>query len=387
MESQQENMQPTENSQTNGHTPPAPQSFLAWLRTNWGWAAVLGAGILLVISSIFFIAAVLLVPETPADRLPRKPTRTPLALGTAAPVDIQTLPTSTTAPNASGPTPSSAPTITDQGYQMVLVPAGPFRMGTTDDELAKVYAICDPILGHDKCLTMGFEEERPPHQVTLDAFYVDQYEITNEQYAAFLNDMGNKSTTDAQWYKAGDEKARIQFLDGKWRSIQGYEKHPVTEVTWYGADAFCQWRTGKLPTEAEWEKSARWNPATNDVSIYPWGSSEPTGAQANYAMTGNNTRPVGSLEGGKSALGIYDLAGNVFEWVSDWYGPGGYSSPDPSNEPTGPANGQTKVIKGGSWGDNAFFLRGANRGNLIPAAGTNFVGFRCVKDAASIVIP
>jgi|GEM_PF-3708070 len=383
MEPQEDNnIEPSENSQA---TPP-PQSFGAWLLANWGWAAVLGAGILLLISSIFFIAAVLIVPETAAEQIPPKPTRTPLALGTAAPVDIQTLPTSTPAPNL-GPTPTSALSVNDQGYQMVLVPAGAFRMGTTDEELAKVYAICDPILGHNKCLTMGFEEERPPHQVTLNAFYIDQYEVTNEQYAAFLNEMGNKSTTDAQWYKAGDDKARILFTDGKWQPIQGYDQHPATEVSWYGTDAFCQWRSGRLPTEAEWEKAARWNPATNDVTIYPWGSSEPTGAQANYAMTGNNTRPVGSLEAGKSAMGVYDLAGNVFEWVSDWYAPGGYGSADPVNDPKGPANGQTKVIKGGSWGDNAFFLRGANRGNLIPAAGTNFVGFRCVKDPANIAVP
>jgi formylglycine-generating enzyme required for sulfatase activity len=196
--------------------------------------------------------------------------------------------------------------------------------------------------------------------------------------------MGNQTGGDVQWYEAGDDKVRIQFLDGKWQSIEAYKQHPATEITWFGAEAFCEWRGGRLPTEAEWEKAARWNPATNDVSVYPWGPTQPTGEQANYALTGNNTRPVGTFEAGKSPLGVYDMAGNVFEWVADWYAPGGYGTADPVNEPTGPAQGTTKIIKGGSWWDNAFYLRGANRGTMLPTFAVNYVGFRCVKETGSV---
>jgi formylglycine-generating enzyme required for sulfatase activity len=253
-------------------------------------------------------------------------------------------------------------------------------MGTTDAELAALYALCDPILGAASCRTQGFEEEIPAHDVTLDPYYIDLHEVTNAEFAAFLTEMGNQSGGGVQWYEATDADARLQFAADQWQPVPAYADHPATEVTWYGAHAYCEWLGGRLPTEAEWEKAARWDPATGEVRVYPWGPTQPTAAEANYAMTGTGTRPVGSFEAGRSPLGLYDAAGNVFEWVADWFQPGGYSA-DPVSNPQGPADGMLKVIRGGSWGDNAFFLRAANRGTLIPTGALNFVGFRCAMDA------
>jgi formylglycine-generating enzyme required for sulfatase activity len=371
--------------------PPQPEhrpdvsrpSFARWLTQNWGWSAVLFAGVLLVVASIFFLLSVLLpVGSSPAEQLPGKPTPTVLA-ATTIPPNAGVQPTAASTEDQGLPaTPTSV--ATNHGYEMVLVPAGAFRMGSTDEELGDVYAICNPILGEAECRSQGFEEEQPPHDVTLDAYYIDVYEVTNEQYALFMNEMGNQSGGNVQWYEAADDKARIQFVDGKWQPIEAYARHPGTEMTWYGAQAFCEWRGGRLPTEAEWEKAARWNPTTGEVSVYPWGATQPDAQQANYALTGNNTRPVGSFEAGKSPLGPYDMAGNVFEWVADWYAGGGYGTSDPVNDPTGPAEGTTKILRGGSWGDNAFFLRTANRGTLLPTLGLNYVGFRCVKEPADV---
>jgi formylglycine-generating enzyme len=370
---------------SNPDEPPGvrPPSFARWLTQNWGWSAVLFAGVLLVVAALFFLASVILpLGAVPAEQLPEKPTQTVEAVF-PQPTQIIVQPTPST--TALGPAPTTASTVTDQGFAMVLVPAGAFRMGSTDEELTDVYAICIPILGDADCKNQGFEEEQPPHEVTLDAYYIDQYEVTNDQFAVFMNESGNQTGGNVQWYEAADDKARIQFIDGKWQSIEAYGQHPATEMTWYGAQAFCEARGGRLPTEAEWEKAARWNPATNEVSVYPWGLTQPTAEQANYAMTGNDTRPVGSFEAGKSPLGVYDMAGNVFEWVADWYVPGGYGSADPVNEPAGPSEGTTKIIRGGSWGHNAFLLRAANRGTLLPTLGLNYVGFRCAKEPGSVV--
>ena len=266
---------------------------------------------------------------------------------------------------------------------MVLVPGGTFRMGTTAEEMARVYAICNPILGEAECRTLGFESEQPAHDVMLDAYYIDVYEVTNAQLAAFLTEMDNRVGGGVPWLEAGDESVRLQrAADGTWQAIPGYADHPATEITWFGAQAFCEWRGGRLPTEAEWEMAARWDPETNAVTVYPWGNQEPDSSRANFGIIGTGTRPVGSFEAGRSPLGLYDMAGNVFEWVADWFAPT-YEGAATVN-PLGPESGEKKVIRGGSWGDNAFFLRAANRGSLAPTAALNFVGFRCVKPVSAV---
>ena len=145
-------------------------------------------------------------------------------------------------------------------------------------------------------------------------------------------------------------------------------------VTWYNAVAYCEWADadGRLPTEAEWEYAARGEQGNK----YPWGNEDPTCDLAQYEACSGNTVPVGSFPDGASWCDALDMAGNVWEWVGDWYG--GYSS-DPQVNPTGAKTGQYRVLRGGSWRNRAAVLRGANRLWHLPGSGVNYIGFRCAR--------
>ncbi|MEP6936164.1 MAG: formylglycine-generating enzyme family protein [Nitrospirota bacterium] len=227
-----------------------------------------------------------------------------------------------------------------QDPSMVLVPAGEFTMGSPT----------------------GDPDERPPHQVYLDSYLIDTYEVTVGQYAAFLQETGNHPPSD--W------KAMNQF---------SHQKHPVSNVDWADAAAYCKWAGKRLPTEAEWEKAAR----GTDGRLYPWGNEPPTPRHANYEQAGSNSHgalaPVGSFEAGKSPYGLYDMAGNAWEWVSDWYDHGYYQTSPPKN-PEGPPTGGFKVIRGGSWNSSSRVLRSSDRYWDPPTFRSQyFPGFRCMK--------
>jgi formylglycine-generating enzyme required for sulfatase activity len=257
--------------------------------------------------------------------------------------------------------------------KMVLIPAGEFQMGCND----------------------GGNDEKPVHTVYLDAFYMDKYEVTNAQYAKFLNDYGKN--TDA----AGHEL--IDFDDGnclieksgifrrKYRPKSGYENHPVVEVTWYGAAAYAQYYGKRLPTEAEWEKAARGGLVGKK---YPWGDNI-THNEANYYGTGgkddkwSGTSPVGSFA--PNGYGLYDMAGNVWEWCADEYD-SGYYSKSLKNNPKGPGIAITlgnnnftnvytmRVIRGGAWRYSPSYLRCACRLGYVPTLTYYYLGFRCSQD-------
>ena len=221
---------------------------------------------------------------------------------------------------------------------MVSIPAGEFTMGSQD----------------------GDPDERPAHKVHVDAFSMDVYEVTVGQYAAFLQATGVNSPLD-------------------WQTMNqpAHQKRPVANVDWVDAAAYCKWAGKRLPTEAEWEKAAR----GTDGRLYPWGNDPPTPLHANFGKTEWNNHgvltPVGTFEGGKSPYGIYDMAGNVWEWVSDWYDYNYYKT-SPSQNPTGPSMGGTKVIRGGAWNSNPRAMRSANR-SLISPTDQGLDGFRCAK--------
>jgi formylglycine-generating enzyme required for sulfatase activity len=168
--------------------------------------------------------------------------------------------------------------------------------------------------------------------------------------------------------------SHILHQEGRYAVERSFEDHPVTQVTWYGAQAYCQWARARLPTEAEWEKAAR----GVDGRSYPWGSEPPDCDKAQYGDCGGATVPVGSRTAGVSPYGVLDMAGNVWEWVADWYDPAYYGS-SPSQNPQGPASGECKVFRGGSWGYPSAFIRASDRARNRPTyAGFN-VGFRCAK--------
>lgn len=211
-------------------------------------------------------------------------------------------------------------------------------------------------------------DEQPIHTVSLDNYYIDQYEVTNLLYASCV--------------EAGICKKPI-FLSSHNRNDyyqnQHYSYYPVINITWEMARTFCEnWRSGQLPTESEWEIAAR---GENDF-IYPWGN-DINCEFANFNNEGNycigDTTPIGNYNNGKSSFSTYDMAGNVSEWVMDWYDSNYYSSTAPSEiNPQGPSLGKYKVIRGGFLKDSAYALRMSNRNWLDPNDFNDYLGFRCV---------
>ena len=226
----------------------------------------------------------------------------------------------------------------DAGMTLVYVPAGLFRMGSD----------------------FGETDEVPVHEVNLDAFWIDQTEVTNKMYAACVAadtcapPASSSSQTQASYY-------------GNTR----FDNYPVIYVNWDNARAFCAWAGRRLPTEAEWEKAAR----GTDERAYPWGKVI-TSALANYGNKVGDTTAAGNYEDGKSPYGALDMAGNVLEWVSDWYDETYYES-SPASNPLGPDAGNLRVLRGGSWNKTDYSARSASRSMEDPTNSDNRIGFRC----------
>ena len=238
------------------------------------------------------------------------------------------------------------------GMVMVYVPGGTFEMGS--------------LPGDD---TWG------PHTVTLDSFWIDQTEVTNAQFVALMNIVGNPVDDDGwTWIEIEMiQDAQIMRVKDKFAPDPGMDDHPVVEVTFPGASAYCEWVGGRLPTEAEWEYAAR-GPENN---VYPWGDEEPTCELAQFAGCGDTSAPVGSLsDAGASWVGAKGMAGNVWEWTADFKAE--YPT-EPQVNPTGPATGESwmhKVSRGGSFMSGPDTLHMAYR-KLSGGSQPNF-GFRCV---------
>ena len=208
---------------------------------------------------------------------------------------------------------------------------------------------------------MGDDEDWPRREVFLRPFHIDQYEVTVSRFAKFAGGWAK--------HQGWDEAALKKFAD-----------YPVTGVTWREADAYCRWAGKRLPTSAEWEKAAR----GSDERVYPWGNDAPAEALATFAKDydksayGEGLSVVGGHEAGKSPSGIYDMAGNVSEWVADWYAES-YNL-EVSN-PKGPESGESKVIRGGGWFDPADRIRSAKRWHAPPDTTADDIGFRCALDS------
>jgi len=240
--------------------------------------------------------------------------------------------------------------ITDaEGVVMRLVPAGPFTMGSND----------------------GMPDEKPVHVVDLPAFYMDKFEVTNALY---------KVCVDAGACQVPANTA-FGIHPGAYGTYgnQQFDDYPVIWVDWDQAQTYCEWRSARLPSENEWEKAAR----GTDGRKYPWGDTiDPTFANYgsnvpdNYSGVFGKTTAVGSYPKGQSPNGIYDMAGNVWEWVADWYDvyPGGDLS---AND----AFGQKayRVLRGGSWSDDPALLRTTFRGGNTADTTVNYIGFRCAS--------
>ena len=265
---------------------------------------------------------------------------------------------------------------------MVLIPAGEFLMGSSEDE--------------------GAFDEHPQHKVYLDAFYIDKYEVTNAQFKEFVEATGYVTDAERKGYgevwnpKADSPNLRLHTFDVNWRcphawlytesrphpkawenyNIEDKMDYPVVQVSWNDAQAYATWAGKRLPTEAEWEKAAR----GNDGKKWPWGSKFDLniGSVTIHANIGSDgPLPVGCFPTGISSYGVYNLAGNVQEWVADWYAPDYYSCSQRDN-PKGPDTGQFRVIRGGSWRHfKSYQVLSANRAYQVLDYSSNFIGFRC----------
>ncbi|MBI4823452.1 MAG: formylglycine-generating enzyme family protein [Nitrospirae bacterium] len=263
--------------------------------------------------------------------------------------------------------------IGEDGAEMLFIQSGEFLMGSDDEDL---------------------KETSHLHAVYLDSFYMDKFEVTNEQFAKFLNSikpLEDKAGQRWNWIVLRsdlDTEERNAWwpteiiYDKKtqtYNAFPGFERYPVMSVSWYAAYAYCRWAGKRLPTEAEWEKAAR---GGLPQKRFPWGNEIPTGGVIFEKRWLHNAVPVPTEKIGNyhpNGYGLYDMAGNVWEWCSDWYSPNYYKK-SPYRNPRGPEDGTEKVLRGGSWFNSAMLLRNAMRNTSLPDSTDDAVGFRCVMD-------
>jgi len=302
---------------------------------------------------------------------------------------------------ATGKFTQDSSTGNENAVPMVKIPGGWFYMG----------------------LEKGNLNERPEHEIYIDTFMIDKYEISAKEFAEFLNEKGN---TEDKYFShddystiigvssVSDEAVERKKTPEKYIARKGLENYPANNVSWFGAEAYCRWKGKRLPTEAEWEKAAR----GDDRRIYPWGNSYPDAAKANFNQKWEEKGfhvmvPVDSFDQGVSYYGVYNMSGNVWEWVNDWYRQNyfDYCMPDfdyymlagrftglerlpedidknkkelpkpPRNNPQGPPIGSFKVLRGGSWYDSygELVIRSTYRYWFYPDDRYLNTGFRCAK--------
>jgi formylglycine-generating enzyme required for sulfatase activity len=273
--------------------------------------------------------------------------------------------------------------------EMVTVDGGTYLMGTTLDEASAAMDEC--ALYGTSCTDLSWvQDSTPPHPTTVDTFQMEIYEVSIEQYVAFLNWLGpNQHKIGCQGQPCAltdvedPDRSTISF-DGTTYAVRNSEfqnNHPATLITWWGASEYCRTLNRRLPTEAEWERAAR----GKENYIYPWGFEfDQTRATSSFP-TATGTVAVNANQTGTSPYGIYNMAGNVSEWVSDWY-QADYYTQQMNNavaNPQGPVSGTEKVHRGGSWDTKPLFLRSVHRMSAPPGNPGSSVGFRCVASGAA----
>ena len=316
------------------------------------------------------------------------PTATPT--GTATPIPT---PSPTNTPVLTDtPVPTPTPTFSLSDVAHIL--PGPFTMGSNQADIERALVLCNEDVGEMDCERYFYEDEIPQRTIYLQGFYIDKHEVTNAEYCRFLNEMGNQEEEGAKWLDISATRdiwyyggCKIIESEGQYRPRQGYENHPVTHVSWYGAKAYCEWAGKRLPTEAEWEKAAR----GTDGRIYPWGNTFPQDGTrvGNFADENHRnvqfielvrgyddgyryTAPVGTYPAGASPYGVLDMAGNVSEWCDDWYA--GYQDSTFGNADFGTTY---RILRGGSYVWGRASIRTSARNRERPEAASGDSGFRC----------
>lgn len=224
------------------------------------------------------------------------------------------------------------------GMQLVQVPAGEFIMGQEGDDRSS-----------------------PQHRVYLDEYWIDQTEVTNAMYAACVR-------AGACEFKVRDSATALHFND------PAYANHPVVYISWQDAAGYCEWAGRRLPTEAEWEKAGR----GDDGRLFPWGAALPGPGLLNFDQLYGDTTPVGAFPAGASPYGVLDMAGNVREWVADWFKIAYYRF-SPAANPSGPPSGEKRVLRGGAFDDPGHAVRVTTRFAHDPVSPGLNRGFRCAS--------
>jgi formylglycine-generating enzyme required for sulfatase activity len=296
-------------------------------------------------------------------------------------------PTPTTASITASPSPSSSPTtvasatpdvviltpeplksrLDERGIEQVWVPSGTFLMGTSDED-AQV------LLGQEYVpdwLALAMERERPQHEVHISAgYWLDRYEVTNAAFQAFVDDSGYQNPD--LWSEAGWAWLSAQPAGARPQKAGSDPQSPRMNVTWYEAEAYARWRGGRLPTEAEWEYAAR-GPQS---FVYPWGNQ--FDSKICNVIKSPGLQPVGSYPRGASWVGAMDMAGNVMEWVQDWYDVEYYKL-KVRDDPAGPETGRVKIEKGGWTGAPQLAARSAYAHYEDPPTYSDgHIGFRII---------
>jgi formylglycine-generating enzyme required for sulfatase activity len=229
---------------------------------------------------------------------------------------------------------------------LVYIPAGKFTRGAGDSD------------------KVAYDSEKPQNSIDLNAFWIDRTEITNAMYARCVN---ASVCRPPQSYESS--------ISNRYYGNPQFDNYPVINITWQDAKNYCQWAGRRLPTEAEWEKAAR----GTDARVYPWGNEFGKGL-TNFDGSGySGPTPVGSFPKGASYYGLLDMAGNVWEWVQDWY-LDSYYKESPSSNPTGPSSGHRKVVRGGGWDSKVFYLRVTYRFGWNIDFYSDKIGFRCASN-------
>ena len=249
----------------------------------------------------------------------------------------------------------------DTKENMIFIPAGSFTMGFKIDN------------EHE----WGDMDEEPVHQVTLSSYWIDKYEVTSSNFTKFLNENKN----EAHRFIEITPSVTVKFDDNVYQPREGLENYPVNRVSWFGADAYCKWKEKRLPTEAEWEKAAR----GTDQRIFPWGNEFPDNSRVTFRRKFSEKgfqvmEPVEGMKNGISPFGVHQMAGNVWEWVSDWFDATAYQDEN-RIDPKGPESGISKVLRGGNWYYKAYYMRTTYRFNERPDIFKVWQGFRCARQA------
>ena len=278
-------------------------------------------------------------------------------------------------------------TPTSGRHTMILIPEGDFPMGV--DFLVDIHDLSEA----DPTAT-GEPVGSTRHTVFVSNFYIDQFEVTNEKFVSFLNNFGqNFDPTFGEFtplINMSGQGVQVQFTNQFEVTANTLFNRPVTYVTWIGANAYCKWMGGRLPTEAEWEKAA----VGTDGRPYPWGTRAPDSTYGNFtigtAPREASTLDVGSYPRGVSPYGVHDMSGNVREWVFDWFS-GEYYKVTPRENPQGPDSGTQRTVKGSDWrtlyntihpfdSDGGGGPIAGRRSGTGPNGSSGTIGFRCARD-------